>query len=73
MSQVQKLVFEIPCDVMVDIAKIILKSGLDHRITGADDEKNTIQMQILIPADKERAKENIGQIIEDYNFFRYGD
>lgn len=73
MNQTEKTTLEIPADVVVDIAKIILKSGLEHRIMDCDEEKYTLRMEILFPENKQQAKENINQIIDDYNFFRYGE
>jgi len=67
----EKQIFEIPVDVMADIARVLLQSNLEHRFTDAGRE--SVTMQIVIPESKRKAKQSIEEIISDYNFFRYGE
>jgi len=67
----EKQVYEIPVDVVADIARILLQGGLEHRITDAGRE--SITMQITFPGNKYKAKQGIEEIISDYNFYRYGE
>jgi len=71
MNTEEKQIVDVPCDVMADISKVILQSNLTHRITGADAEKNIVRMEILIPQGKKEAKQNIYELIDSYNYFRY--
>ncbi len=56
---------------MADAARIILQAGLSYRITDAG--KETITMELLFPESSAYVKQRIEQLINDYNFFRYGD
>jgi uncharacterized protein YuzB (UPF0349 family) len=71
MNTVEKQIVDVPCDVMADISRIILQSNLTHCITGADAAKNIVRMEIVIPEGKKEAKQNIYDLIDTYNFFRY--
>ena len=64
-------VYEIPCDVIADVARILLQCNLEHRLIDAGHE--TVKMEITIPENRLKAKQHIEEIISDYNFFRYGD
>jgi len=70
-SEKGSLTLEIPTDVMADIARIILQAGLTHRLTDAGRE--TISMELIFSESNMKAKQQIEEIINDYNFFRYGD
>ena len=67
----EKQIFEIPVDVMPDVARVLLQCNLEHRFTDAGRE--SVTMQIIIPDSKRKAKQSIEEIISDYNFFRYGE
>ena len=67
----EKQLYEIPVDVMADVARILLQGSLEHKITDAGRE--SITMQINIPENKYKAKQVIEEIISDYNFYRYGE
>jgi hypothetical protein len=71
MSTEEKQIVDVPCDVMADISRIILQSNLTHRITGADAEKNIVRLEVGIPEGKKEVKQNIYDLIDSYNFFRY--
>ena len=62
---------EIPNDVMADVAHIILQAGLSHKITDAGRE--SVRMELLFDENNSKAERQIREIINDYNFFRYGD
>jgi hypothetical protein len=66
-----KQTVEIPVDVMADVARVILQAGLEHRLVDAGRE--TVKMELQIPENKNRAMQNIEEIISDYNFFRYSN
>lgn len=66
-----KQVYEIPNDVMADVAHIILQAGLTHRLTDAGRE--SVKMELLFAENNTKAEQQIKEIINDYNFFRYGD
>lgn len=71
MNTTEKAILEVPGDVMVDIARVILQADLQHRITGADAEKNIVCMEVCISKEKESFRQNIFDIIDSHNFFRY--
>lgn len=64
-----KRTIEIPTDVMADVARLILQAGLEHRLVDAGRE--TVKMELHVPEHKNKAMQNIEEIISDYNFFRY--
>ena len=66
-----KQVYEIPNNMMADAARIILQAGLSHRLVDAGRE--SIKMELLFSESHTKAKQQIEEIINDYNFFRYGD
>ncbi len=66
-----KQIVEIPTDIMAEVARVILQSGIEHRLTDAGRE--SIKMELLIPENSSGAKQNIEELINDYNFYRYGD
>lgn len=64
-----KQLYDIPSDVMTDIVRIILQSGLGYKLMDAGHE--IIRMELTIPDNSIKAKQKIEEIIRDYNFFRY--
>ncbi len=66
-----KQVYEIPADIVADATRIILQAGLAHRLVDAGRE--SIKMELLFPENRMKAKQSIEEIINDYNFFRYGN
>ena len=66
-----KQVYEIPADIVADATRIILQAGLAHRLV--DTGRESIKMELLIPENRMKAKQSIEEIINDYNFFRYGN
>ena len=68
-----KTSYAIPMDVMMDIAQILLQSDIQHTITDIRKSKNAIVIEMMIEPRHRMAEENIHQILEDYNYYRYGE
>lgn len=73
MSTEEKAILDVPCDVMQDIARIILRSDFEHLITDVNGERNSIKIKITVPSEKLKAWEDMKQIVDDYNYYRFGE
>jgi hypothetical protein len=62
---------DVPSDVMVDIARIILQNKLPHKITEVDIEYNAVVLEIIFPSERSPIEIEMFSIIDDYNGYRY--
>lgn len=69
----EKYSLVVPMDVMIDIAQIILKYGIDHCIENVKLNRNAIVMEVSLPKGRTKALYNMYEIIDDYNTLRYGE
>ncbi len=69
--------FSIPCDVMVEIAEIILQTEFGHNITGVEENKREILFTVHFHPDlkiHQFAIENIRAILMQYHqLYGYGN
>ena len=66
--------FSIPLDVLTDIIKVLLQSELKNEITGANENKNFIDVKVEYQNGlgfHQKAIDNIENILDDYNHYRF--
>jgi hypothetical protein len=64
----------VPLDVMMDVASIIIETEMQTSISGINENKNVIQITLLYPDGLgyyQKAIENIEAILLDYRHYRY--
>lgn len=64
----------VPLDVMIDIAKIIVETEMESAITGLNENKNTVQTVIAFPEGLnyyKKALDNIDNILADHKHYRF--
>lgn len=74
-KQTERL-FIIPADMIMDVLRIILKSGLRHYIEGINERENIILMRVFPSVNSLYAKQalqNIAQMVSDYGYYLRGD
>ncbi len=72
MKTPEKLSITVPVDVVMDIAQIILQSGIIHSIEDLKPAKNALVFELQLLSHHKQAKKNIFDILSEYNFYRYG-
>lgn len=68
--------FTIPMDALMDILKIFLNNEIDYKIEGICEKTNTVIIQMKLQKNRfiyTEIVENIEAILEDYNYYVYGD
>lgn len=68
--------FIVPADMIMDVLRIILKSGLRHYMEGINERENTILIRVFPSANSLYAKQavqNIAQMVSDYGYYLRGD
>lgn len=66
--------FSIPLDVLTDIIKVLLQAELKNEITGANENKNFIDIKVEYQNGlgfHQKAIDNIESILDDYNHYRF--
>ena len=66
--------FSIPLDVLTDIIKVLLQAELKNEITGANENKNFIDVKVEYQNGlgfHQKAIDNIENILDDYNHYRF--
>ena len=66
--------FSIPLDVLTDIIKVLLQAELKNEITGANENKNFIDVKVEYQyglSFHQKAIDNIESILDDYNHYRF--
>lgn len=66
--------FSIPLDVLTDIIKVLLQAELKSEITGANENKNFIDVKVEYQNGlgfHQKAIDNIESILDDYNHYRF--
>jgi hypothetical protein len=66
--------FSIPLDVLTDIIKVLLQAELKNEITGANENKNFIDVKVEYQNGlgfHQKAIDNIESILDDYNHYRF--
>ncbi len=66
--------FSIPLDVLTDIVKVLLQAELTNEITGANENKNFIDVKVEYQNGlgfHQKAIDNIENILDDYNHYRF--
>jgi len=64
----------VPLDVLIDVVSIIKETELKNEITGVNENKSFIELKIEYQNGlgfHNRAIENIGSILDDYNHYRF--
>ena len=66
--------FSIPLDVLTDVIKVLLQAELKNEITGANENKNFIDVKVEYQNGlgfHQKAIDNIESILDDYNHYRF--
>lgn len=66
--------FSIPLDVLTDIIKVLLQAELKNEITGANENKNFVDVKVEYQNGlgfHQKAIDNIESILDDYNHYRF--
>lgn len=66
--------FSIPLDILTDIIKVLLQAELKNEITGANENKNFIDVKVEYQNGlgfHQKAIDNIENILDDYNHYRF--
>lgn len=66
--------FSIPLDVLTDIVKVLLQAELKNEITGANENKNFVDVKVEYQNGlgfHQKAIDNIESILDDYNYYRF--
>ncbi len=64
----------VPMDVMMDVASIIIETEMQSSISGINENKNVIQITLRYPGGMgyyQKAIENIEAILLDYRHYRH--
>jgi uncharacterized membrane protein len=64
----------VPLDVLIDVLKIIMEMELKNEITAINENKSFIEIKVEYQNGlgfHQRAIENIENILDDYNHFRF--
>jgi hypothetical protein len=75
MKQIKKEI-GIPLDVLMDVLKIILKTGFKHELTGIQENRGIVEISLFYDSSlkfNEAAFANIKQIIDDYKHLRFSE
>lgn len=72
MKTPEKISINVPVDVVMDIAQIILQAGIAHSIEDIKLSKNALVFELQLLPHHKQAKKNIFDIINEFNFYRYG-
>lgn len=64
--------YTVSLDILLDIVKIILQEDISHSIRDIKESKSAVVLELALLPLHEKAKENIEQILNDYNYYRYG-
>ena len=68
-----KEVFVVPLDVLLDVVQIILSNNLKYAIEDMKRAKNAIVLELEFEPRHDKAQQNIQEILDDYNYYRYGE
>jgi hypothetical protein len=71
-----KTEINVPMDVLLDVTCVMLRAGLKNEITGIKEKKSILEIALYYTEGEkfhQKAMENIGQILEDYNHLRFSE
>ncbi|MBL7920689.1 MAG: hypothetical protein JNJ40_10270 [Bacteroidia bacterium] len=67
---------KIPTDILLDVLMIIVKEQIRHEVTDVLESRGIVKVSVYLNNDllkHQRVLQNIQNIIEEYNEYRYAD
>lgn len=67
---------KIPIDILLDVLTVVVKENIRHEITQVIESRSIVFLSLYLNINlpkQQRALQNIQNIIEEYNDYRYSD